>query len=86
MLNCKQFTDLASCHIDHQHTGWKRLEIGFHLIICHNCRRCSRHHERSRQTGAKIAQQRRSSGKAITDIIYTRIIQPATSEKEPGRE
>ena len=37
MLNCKQFTDLASDHIDLQRTGWKRVEIRLHLMICRHC-------------------------------------------------
>ncbi|MFT7404614.1 hypothetical protein [Zhongshania sp.] len=86
MLNCKQFTDLASGHIDHQHTGWKRLEIGFHLMICHHCRRFSRHLDRSRQTGAKIAEKLWRSDPAVTDRIYTRIIQPPVSENKPGNQ
>lgn len=80
MLNCKQFTDLASDHIDHQHTGWKRVEVRLHLIICRHCRRFSRHLDRSRQTGASIAQQLWRSDPVTTDMIFSRIIKPAQSE------
>lgn len=83
MLNCKQFTDLASDHIDRQHTGWKRVEVRLHLMICRHCRRFSRHLDRSRQTGAAIAQQIWRGDAAMADMIFTRISQSAPSENGP---
>ncbi|MBW2942105.1 zf-HC2 domain-containing protein [Zhongshania aquimaris] len=80
MLNCRQFTDLASDDIDLQHTGWKRLEIRAHLMICRHCRRFRRHLDRSRQTGAALAQQLWRGDDAMADMIFSRI-NPSNSGK-----
>ncbi|WP_269619572.1 zf-HC2 domain-containing protein [Zhongshania sp. BJYM1] len=82
MLNCKQFTDLASEHIDHEHTGWKRVEVRLHLIICRHCRRFNRHLDRSRQTGATIAQQVWRSDEGTSDLIFSRIIAAAKNKND----
>ena len=83
MLNCKQFTDLASDHIDLQHTGWKRVEIRLHLMICRHCRRFSRHLDRSRQTGAAIAEQLWCSDSEQSEAIFSKIIPSPPSDKAP---
>ncbi|CAA0115386.1 zf-HC2 domain-containing protein [Zhongshania aliphaticivorans] len=83
MLNCKQFTDLASDHIDLQHTGWKRVEIRLHLMLCRHCRRFNRHLNRSSQTGAAIAQQIWHSETAESEAIFSKIIQSPPSDKTP---
>ncbi|MFT6551780.1 MAG: putative anti-sigma-YlaC factor YlaD [Zhongshania marina] len=83
MLNCKQFTDLASDHIDLQHTGWKRVEIRLHLMICRHCRRFSRHLDRSRQTGAAIAEQLWRSDSEQSEAIFSKIIPSPPSDKAP---
>ncbi|CAA0109894.1 Uncharacterised protein [Zhongshania aliphaticivorans] len=75
MLNCKQFTDLASDHIDQQHSGWKLIKIRMHLIICRHCRRFNRHLDRSRQTGAALAQQLWRTDKNTTEKIFSRLTQ-----------
>ena len=38
MLNCKQITELASKRLENEVSGWQKLAMSMHLLICHNCR------------------------------------------------
>ncbi|MDF1693199.1 MAG: hypothetical protein P1U47_12535 [Zhongshania sp.] len=75
MLNCQQFTDLASDHLDEQCRGWKRIDIRLHLIICRHCRRFNRHLDRSRRTGATLAKQLWRTDAASSEKIFSNIQQ-----------
>ncbi len=77
MLNCKQFTDLASDHLDAQHHSWKRIDIRLHLMICRHCRRFNRHLERSRRTAAVLAHSLWQTDQRSSEHIFSKIHLPA---------
>lgn len=79
MLNCKQFTDLASDNLDVQYHGWKRIDIRLHLLICRHCRRFNRHLDRSRRTGAELAKTLWQIDGASSEHIFFRL-QPAAKQ------
>ena len=39
MLSCKKTTELASNRLDGPINGWQKIGMGFHLLLCLNCRR-----------------------------------------------
>ncbi len=82
MLNCKQFTDLASDNLDAQYHGWKRINIRLHLLLCRHCRRFNRHLDRSRRTGAELAKTLWQIDGASSEHIFSRM-QPA-AKQDPG--
>ncbi|MEX1670128.1 hypothetical protein AB4876_14500 [Zhongshania guokunii] len=79
MLNCQQFTDLASDHLDEQYRGWKRIDIRLHLIICRHCRRFNRHLDHSRRTGAALAKQLWQIDSANSEQVFSQILQATKS-------
>ena len=79
MLNCKQFTDLASDNLDAQYHGWKRIDIRLHLLLCRHCRCFNRHLDRSRRTGAELAKTLWQIDGASSEHIFSRI-QPAAKQ------
>jgi len=84
MLNCKQFTDLASDNLDAQYHGWKRIDIRLHLLICRHCRRFNRHLDRSRRTGAELAKTLWQIDGASSEHIFSRIQSAAKQDTGDG--
>lgn len=39
MLNCKEFSQLASAHIDGDLSIYMRMKIRTHMFMCHDCRK-----------------------------------------------
>ena len=39
MLSCRQLTEHSSDYLDRELGLWQRLQVRFHLILCHHCQR-----------------------------------------------
>lgn len=60
-INCRRATQLISQRQERPLSGYERLQLAFHLVLCHLCRRFGRDVESLHQMGNAIARDESAS-------------------------